>query len=397
MNKNIICVLCKGTKKLCGADFCPKLKKVYFEMDLSKNIKESIFGPSPPNMFVGSYGWPQVNWGPMVSLEHIDDNPSQWYGKPYEEIIKQRSLLLTGRKKAHIMERKDKNLKEAQDAIMSIKTLDMEITFKRKPNFNLNFSSITQPMGGYAPLKDFKVVDNPKIPKKVDSIVGEKKMLAQDAIFELNDYGLNEYYLTKLLSGGLFGYTERKKLVPLRWSITAMDDILGKKIIEEIKYFNSISDYYVCSSEYLDNHYEVLLMPGNWEFENFESWAPGTLWSEDATNVFITEEYESFFGRKGYADKQVGGYYASRFGVCEGLKSINKQARVIVIREIYEGYQIPVGVWQVREGIKHAMQNKKKFSTLNDALNYMNSKLRIPIKKYKAQSKILKQKRLFDF
>ncbi|MCC7552759.1 Nre family DNA repair protein [Candidatus Micrarchaeota archaeon] len=397
MNTETICVFCKGTKKLCGANFCPKLKKLYYETDLTKNIKESVFGPSPPNMFVGSYGWPQVNWGPMVALETIDDNPSQWYGKSYYEIIKQRSLLITGRKKAHIKERNDKNLKEAQDAIMSIKTLDMEINFKRKPSFNLNFSSITQPMGGYAPLKDFKVVDNPKIPKKVDSIVEEKKMLAQDAIFELNEYGLDEYYLTKLFSGGLLGHQERKKLVPLRWSITAMDDMLAKQKIEKIKYFDSISNYYVCSSEYLDNHYEVLLMPGSWEFENFESWAPGTLWSEGASNVFITEEYEPYTGRKKYADKQVGGYYASRYGVCESLNEIRKQARVLAIREIYEGYQIPVGVWQVREGVKHAIKNRKKFSTLQEALDDMNSRLRVSIKKYEAQSKILKQKRLFDF
>lgn len=397
MNKETLCILCKGHKKLCGAKFCPKLNKIYFEMDLTKNIKKSVFGPSPPNMFVGSYGWPEVNWGPMVSLETVDDDPSQWYGKSYDEIIKQRSLLLTGRKKANIMERKDKKLKEAQDAIMSIKTLDMEMNFKRKPNFNLNFSSLLQPMGGYAPLKDFKVVDNPKIPKKVDSIVEEKKMLAQDAIFELTDYGLNEYYLTKLLSGGLLGHQERKKLVPLRWSITAMDDMLAKKMMEQIRDFDSVSDYYVYSSEYLDNHYEILLMPGNWEFENFESWTPGTLWSMDASNVFTTEEYESFNGRTKYADKQVGGYYASRYSVCKGLTQIHKQGRVLVIREIYEGYQIPVGVWQVREGVKHAMLNKRKFTTLREALNDINSRLRIPIKKYEAQSKILKQKRLFDF
>ncbi|MFA5382981.1 MAG: Nre family DNA repair protein [Candidatus Micrarchaeia archaeon] len=392
-----LCILCKGTKKLCGAEFCPKLKKIYYEIDLTKNIKNSIFGPSPPNMFVGSYGWPEVNWGPMVSFENIDDNPAQWYGKPYEEIIKQRSMLLTARKKSYIMERKDKYLKEAQDAIMSTKTLDMEVNFKNKPNFNLNFSSVLQPMGGYAPLKDFKVIDNPKIPKKVDSIVEEKNLLSKDAIFELNDYGFDEYYLTKLLSGGLLGHEERKKLVPLRWSITAMDDMLAKKTIEKIKNFDFISNYYVCSSEYLDNHYEILLMPGNWEFENFESWAPGTLWSQGASNVFTTEEYESFNGRTKYADKQVGGYYASRYGVCEGLNEIRKQARVLAIREIYEGYQIPVGVWQVREGVKHAMKNKKRFSNLHEALNDMNSRLRVPIQKYEAQSKILKQKRLFDF
>ena len=176
-----------------------------------------------------------------------------------------------------------------------------------------------------------------------------------------------------------------------------MDDMLAKKMMREIRYFDSVSDYYVFSSEYLDNHYEILLMPGAWEFENFESWAPGTVWSYGASNVFTTEEYEPFKGRTKYADKQAGGYYASRYGVCEGLMNMRKQGRVVAIREIYEGYQVPVGVWQVREGARHAMLNKRKFSTLREALNDIKTRLRVPIKKYEARSKILKQKRLFDF
>ena len=77
---------------------------------------------------------------------------------------------------------------------------------------------------------------------------------------------------------------------------------------------------------------------------------------------------------------------------------MKKQGRVIGFREIYEGYSVAVGVWQVRQNVRNAMrQEPKRFSTLEEALRDINTRLRIPIKKYMEQSKLFKQKRLTDF
>ena len=139
-------------------------------------------------------------------------------------------------------------------------------------------------------------------------------------------------------------------------------------------------------------------MPGSWEFENFEAWAPGSFWSQNIKKTEITEEYEPFGGRTKYADKQVGGYYATRFGIVESLQKMKRQARVVVFREIYEGYMVPVGVWQVRENIRNAMKSSyKKFPTKKEALNYIKAKLRTSLDEYLKKSRILKQKRLADF
>ena len=162
--------------------------------------------------------------------------------------------------------------------------------------------------------------------------------------------------ISKILSSGVLGV--KKKIVPTRWSITAMDDLLGKHFIKQIKDFDSVNEYFLFMNSYLDNYYYIILIPGNWEFEQFESWFPGTLWNLQGKEPSVTVEHEGYTGRNKYAISQSGGYYAARFAVAEGLLNMKKQARAMVIREIYEGYEIPVGVWEVREGIRNALKLK---------------------------------------
>ncbi len=93
-----------------------------------------------------------------------------------------------------------------------------------------------------------------------------------------------------------------------------------------------------------------------------------------------------------------GGYYASRIAVVEYLHKIKRQARVVVFREIYEGYSVPVGVWQVRENMRNAMTSSPvKFSSLKEAMNYVSTRLRFPLKNYMEKSTIFMQRRLTDF
>lgn len=188
-----------------------------------------------------------------------------------------------------------------------------------------------------------------------------------------------------------------KKLVPTRWSITAMDDIIGKNLMKEIRQNKSINNFLVFSSDYMDNHFTILFMPGSWQFENFEAWAPGSNWCF-SSSVEISEEYEPYKGRSDYARSQVGGYYASRLAITEALKSMRRQASVVVFREIGSDYSIPLGVWQVRENVRNAFRTApKSFSSKEDALHYVSSKLRIPLREYLKRSRILQQKRLSDF
>ncbi|MEW5996821.1 MAG: hypothetical protein AB1657_04470 [Candidatus Micrarchaeota archaeon] len=394
MRPDNYCHICKGTRKMCGLDYCPLLSKLGAMRRGQESLgKKDIFGESA-EVFVGSFGYPSVSWGPVLPLKEYAGE-REMYEMGYEKIIEHRVNVVRGKRYGGIRP-EGRMAEETQDVAMSVRPVDVEMRFSKEPVFSPTFSSVAQPIGASGTMKDVRLCENPKVPKKADELLHERAK-AREIATEMFETGLDNYYITKVLSAGLLGMQENRKMVPTRWSITATDDMLGKHLMERVRGYGEVPDFYVLSNESLSNHFEIIVMPGKWEFENFEAWAPGTIWTPGSDNFRVSGEYEPFGGRTAYADAQAGGYYAVRIGVLEFLDRIRRQARVVSIREIYEGYQIPVGVFQVRENVRDATLNVRKYSTLSEALASAGSRLRKGISEYVKRSKILRQRRLGEF
>ena len=68
-----LCVVCKGSKMLCGKDRCPLMVKFYSQSRTAPKIDfRDIRGSSPPAVFVGRYGYPKVDIGPLLPPEFGD-------------------------------------------------------------------------------------------------------------------------------------------------------------------------------------------------------------------------------------------------------------------------------------------------------------------------------------
>jgi hypothetical protein len=281
---------------------------------------------------------------------------------------------------------------------------NVKLTFTSKPSFNLSFSDILRPTSASVKVERMHATDNPKIPKQVDRIVYDE-LKAVEAAHGLYELGLDVYKVTTILSSGALGLRSAQKMVPTRWSITATDDIIFKKLAPAIKENPTIDSYYVYESSYRDNHFLILLMPSLFEYENFETWFPGSVWNDSFDQrPVIVEEYEGFKGRKQYAADEGGGYYAARLAVAEALHKMRRQAGVVVFREIPPQYSVPLGVWVVRETARDAFKQRgEKFDTKKDALKFIDSRLRaqegmpLGIGDFEKLSKILHQKRLTVF
>jgi|YelNatPaOPRAMG01_1025707.scaffolds.fasta_scaffold03317_5 hypothetical protein len=386
-----LCVRCKG-RLFCGLNYCPLLSKISAGKNISQKIKgNNVFGDSPPNFFVGHYGYPSVFGGPMINFSgvEVEDDPSKWYGSSIEDIVRMRSSQLMARTKLNINSSK---LEEARLSTLSLKPVEMEAIVD-KINYSMSFSNILQPIGPTADLKKINVTENFSIPSKVDKLLNEK-ISVRESISELTPF-FDVYYLQKLLSGGFLGV--KNKLVPTRWSITAIDKIVGDEFLKKVKDLKIAENYFIFSNTYLFNHFEILLIPGSWEFEQFEVWHPESFWNNSGS-LAIEQEYEGFEGRSDYAEKEGGGYYAGRLGVIEGLKSLKIQAKAVVFREISKDYKIPVGVGEVRENVRHAFLKKPlKLSSLKDVFQELKKRLKTPLNEFTKRSFILTQKRLNDF
>ncbi|ASJ16117.1 hypothetical protein A3L04_03000 [Thermococcus chitonophagus] len=390
-----ICAICKGRKLLCGRPVCPILERFRAVREVTPLInREDIFGSSPPSIFVGEYGYPKVRLGPLVPPIEGEtsylDNPSSWENVTIRDVLRYRSLLVMGQVRVDVDVRKSGRMIESiQELALSSRPVDSEILLKGKPIVKVLPSEFAPPIGPRGLLKKFEVVENPKVPRKVDSVVSDE-LKARDAVVTLYEAGFDEYYIIRLLSAGLLGI--KKKIVPTRWSITAVQDTIGNYLRKIILNYGTVDKYELYLHEFLGNRYVVLLLPRRYSFELLEVWLKGSLFGSDEPTVI--HDYEDFRGIKGYAEETSGAYYAARLSVLEHLRKRRRQASAIVFREVTPAYYAPVGVWQIRIGVKKALENEPRiFETLTEALNEVGKILQHPLDKYLEKSWLLKQLR----
>jgi hypothetical protein len=339
---------------------------------------------------------------PVVSNRNsLMDNPEQWFSLPAGEIVKMRSQLIQSRKPVFVDSASNPSyeLTELQELALSLEPVQAGFELFEKPRTQLSFHEGTAPLGPIASLKKMRLEENPKIPTKVDYLVSDTAAKSTTAVLELYEHGLPVHYLSKILSAGTLGIQNNRKLVPTRWSITAIDDNVSAFLIENfVKDFQQLGEVELFSSKYSGNSFFVLLVPNNWGFEMMECWLPGSPWTlEDSSyqttalsgfNVIM--DYELYSGRKNYAENITGAYYAARLAVAEHLVKKRRQATAIVFREIGSEYSSPLGVWVIRETVRNALQKKSlHFSGINLALQYLQFRLTVPIEKYKKTSQLL--------
>ena len=133
----------------------------------------------------------------------------------------------------------------------------------------MNTDSYVAPMGPHAAVDNIDITSNSKVHTKVDKVVDDIDLKSGEAMHYLYGHGFDENFLSRILSVGNLGVGKNRKLVPTRWSITAVDDTLGKDAIKEIKEHNS-AEFSAYFGGYLGNYYLILMFPDVWSYELFE-------------------------------------------------------------------------------------------------------------------------------
>ncbi len=391
------CIRCKG-RGLCGRPVCPILRRLEETAALPR-IGRSLEGMSPPEVFVGRYGYPLVRAGPMLpaggSTDRLVEPPN--LAMDIGEIIAARSAMVRSESKIVVKEAEapGRLLEAIQQIALSSAPVGTEVTFYRPPQGRLQFDGVLSPSGPSAEMSGMQITTNPLIPRKVDQMVEDRDAGATAAIGELYAGGIGTDHISRMLSLGLLG--KKRKLVPTRWSITASDDMIGKLLKETILDCSPVNDYYLFSGEDLGNHFEILLMPQPFSFELVEIWRARSVWAQEG---FIGADREDARPRKGYS-LLAGGYYAARLAVLEHLARRGRQAGVLAVREISESYWAPLGVWVVREVARAAMQSTPvRFASQAEALAEMDRRIRTPPGEWRKEAKLLAapvQRSLLEF
>ena len=346
---------------------------------------DSVDGSSPPSVFVGSYNYPKVGVGPMVPPIHGDtsllDLPEKWVGKSLEEIVNFRLNLIRGVQKVSVKNPSGRYIENLQEFAMSSKPTDSEIQFHKSTSPITILDSHSAPFGPIGEIKSAKF-SHSSAERSIEKVYYDKDLKAQDAVLKLYNSGIEISKIQKCFSIGMMG--QKRKLVPTRWSITATDDMISKSLIDEILHYPQIDTCKVFSFEHLGNLFSVILFPHRWIFEMIEAWySNGVLgFGSDFEDARGIDHYPAI----------AGAYFAAKLGVAEYLLREKKQAGVLVLREIRPEYAIPVGVWQVREGIRQSMKSLSIIcDSFDQALDIACQKLSISKSEWLAKGSILKQ------
>lgn len=406
-SKSGLCVVCKGSRLLCGKTRCPIILRVnYYLKSVPLMNSEDISGASPPSVFIGRIGYPHVYAGPLVPPVQDDtatyDLPELWFGKSIDEIVAFRSMLIRGKRRVHVQRFNEagKIIEKTRELALAIKPVDVELVLTKKPHGSIFLSDEVQPFGPSAPIRDLRV-SNTTWDQQIEKAYSDTDLRAVPAVLELFRKGVLETKIQRAFSVGAFGLEKNRRFVPTRWSITAVDDIISKNLVSKIKQFPEIGEYRIYESRYLDNVFQVLMMPREWRYEAIEAWYPGTVWNPDGKQIVMFGDWEGHEGRTTYAE--IGGcYYAARLAVGELLVKERRQASVVVLREAHPGYIMPVGVWQVRENVRNAMRQKpSRCNTLKEALERIANQFKIPLQTWIRESQLIRdalfQKRMTDF
>ena len=384
----------------------PALLRYYYRVKMmAATDRLDLSGSSPTDIFIGRFGYPKVYIGPMVPPTFGDTSilgtPERWRKLSIPSIVSYRSKLVRGMHLTRVDNVEKGRMEEMiRDLSLAERPAEAELNFNKKPFVKLSFNDEVQPFGPSAIMKTMDLY-NVKADRKLERAYDDTDAKASTSLMELYEENIPVSKIQQALSAGTLGIGKSRKFVPTRWSITAVDDTISKTLRSKVKEFDSIDAIYAFYHVSLDNRWLIIFMPGNWEYESAEAWYPKTVWNENGVDISIYSSYEGYKGRKTYAE--IGGcYYAARLAVTEKLNEMQGQGKVMILREVHEGYLMPVGVWNVREHVREALTTVPTvMNTTEELFDFIRSKMDIKLEDWIRNCKILRdikmQKRIGDY
>ncbi len=354
---------------------------------------DSISGTSPPSVFVGSYNYPKVLVGPLVPPIHGDtsllDNPEKWTGKSLEEIVNFRLNLVRGIQKISVNTTQGRYIEDLQEVAMSSKPIDSDLEFHKSVS-NISIDGESAPFGPIGEIKSVKFFGSSST-KSIEKTFYDNDLKAKDAVLNLYNSGIDVSRIQKCFSIGMLG--QERKLVPTKWSITATDDIISKSLTHEILDYRLIDSCKVFSYEHLGNLFSIVLFPHRWIYEMIEAWYSNGI-------LGFGSDHEDARGID-HPPAIAGAYFAAKLAVVEYLSKNKIQSGAIILREIRPEYAIPVGVWQIREGIREAFKKKPIIAdSFNHAISLASKMMSVSKSEWLSHGdigKLMRQKTISDF
>ncbi|MBN1785756.1 MAG: hypothetical protein JW825_02050 [Candidatus Methanofastidiosa archaeon] len=377
------CIVCKG-RIMCGISPCPILSSISIDFRENVDNKWSLQGrASGVNV-----GWEKFPSGSIVpTILDNEYDPSIKFDNIRESIYYKISNIygpcIEG---SHI----DRYENELSKIALSQDPIELDVSFSGRPERRFFFSTVERAYANSGPIEALEVFGEPNIPLFFIDIL-ERNMAYEQAIIEAYRNDAEIEYISKLLSMGCFGKTQ--KFMPSRWAKTTVYSVCSHHMIKNIKKLPIGQQTSLYHHRHLGNDYVVLAFPRAWEFELLERWLPNCIWTMGEDTPLYLHEHETYNGVSDQAMREGGSYYSSRLGVCELLKREGMQSACLVISSANPGSSIPFGSGETRMGVSGA-ELIDRYDDEGEALEEACSIIGMPKKTLFRNSMLLSQNTL---
>ena len=111
--------------------------------------------------------------------------------------------------------------------------------------------------------------------KRLERAYDDRDLKAAPAVVDLYSNDVTLTQITRAFSMGSFGIGENRRMVPTRWSITAVDSTVGRHFRAQVKQNPLINEYRVYEADFLGDHVKILMSPEAFSYELLEAWFEG--------------------------------------------------------------------------------------------------------------------------
>ena len=139
----------------------PALLRYYYRVKmLSLTSKTELVGSSPTDLFIGRFGYPYVNIGPLVPPEFGDTSilgtPERWHSMSIEDIVGMRSKLVRGLYRTKVQNVENGRIEElVRDLALAERPAEAELSFSSKPFVKMTLKDEVEPFGPSARIRQF--------------------------------------------------------------------------------------------------------------------------------------------------------------------------------------------------------------------------------------------------
>jgi hypothetical protein len=310
---------------------------------------------SPPGICVKSGKYPRLEAGFLASIEPLEhlsiyDFPEAWNGLDRDTIFSMRRHLYQFLLPVDARSMQPEGVVHTlQEIALSVRPIALQVEGEPLLPRRLQLRNGQLPSSSDVSVKSVEILSEPEISKVAERIT-EQDIPAAEGIWRLIDYDYSLDQVVRLMSVGLLGRQNTRRMLPTRSAYKATINAFIDRAVMELIERPRISSYEIYLGTLFGDRFVVFLNPGEARVDYL---------AMDVSGTKITRGF-AFEGLRQWPTDAKTSVYSdhARFSVYKHLISRNQQCHAAIFHLTKEPRNQILGPWIARAGVNEAFTSE---------------------------------------